>query len=98
MSKRSLILTLALLVSAIFSTAALACGGSASGKHMGNVVSIDAGAGLFTIRDMESQHPITFRTSDQGVIKGLSKARGVITVEYEEDDQGNLRATGVMGI
>ncbi|MDH5229981.1 MAG: hypothetical protein OEZ58_00510 [Gammaproteobacteria bacterium] len=76
------------------SASAFACGGEASGKHMGNITNINTAKSTFTILDAETQSPITFKaTSD--VMSGL-KNNSRVMVNYEEDEQGALNAIGVM--
>lgn len=79
---------------ALASGAALACGGANSGKHMGNVTSVNPEAKTFTIRDAETSKSITFKANDE-IMKGLKKASGSIMVNFEENTEGALQATGV---
>ncbi len=87
---------IAVMVSGLLAAPALtfACGGSASGKHMGNVVSVDPAHETFTIQDAETSSPITFN-ANQEILAGLEKAHGTVMVNYEEDDEGALKAVGV---
>jgi len=79
---------------ALASGAALACGGADSGKHMGNVTSINPEAKTFTIRDAETSKNITFKANDE-IIKDLKKASGSIMVNFEANKEGALEAVGV---
>ena len=88
------ILISAVTFGVLMSGSVLACGGDSSGMHIGNVTHIDAKANRFTINDMESRKPITFSASAD-VIKAVKGANGRVTVNYEENDDGGLKATGV---
>ena len=80
---------------AIFSSSALfACGGEASGKHIGSMMKVDAAKSTFTIRDAETSSPITFNANSD-IIKEVKSANGRIMVNYEENDDGALTAVGV---
>lgn len=74
------------------SSAIWACGGEASGKHIGNVMKISKTS--FTIRDAETNSPITFNASPD-IMKEVKSADGRIMVNYEEDEEGALDAVGV---
>lgn len=85
-----------LLMAAAFIAApfgALACGAAAANIHVGPVLSVNEVAGTFTIRDAETQRPITFR-SDATTIRQVQAAQGRVTVHYENDGD-LLRATDV---
>lgn len=89
------------LVAAVLSTglalpvAALACGGVASGKHMGDVVAVDSSAKTFTIRDAETRSPITF-TANEEIVAAVAKSNdATVMVNFEETAEGGLRALGV---
>lgn len=89
-------LSILLLASAaIFSTGSvLACGGEASGKHIGAMMKINDSKSTFTIRDAETSSPITFNADDD-IMAEVKSAQGRIMVNYEEDDEGALTAVGV---
>jgi hypothetical protein len=70
-----------------------ACEGAGPATHIGKVTSIDAAGKKFTIKDVQSQGPITF-SADDDVIKGVQGAKGMVTVKYQEKD-GGLTAVGV---
>jgi len=92
-SKRLSITLLA--TAAIFSSSALfACGGEASGKHIGSMIKVNAAKSTFTIRDAETSSPITFN-ADADIMGEVKSANGRIMVNYEEDDEGALTAVGV---
>jgi len=77
-----------------FSSAVFACGGEASGKHIGSMMKVNASSSTFTIRDMETNSPITFNASSD-IMSEVKKASGRVMVNYEENDEGALVATGV---
>jgi hypothetical protein len=72
---------------------ALACEGMGPNVHVGNVVSIDAKKNTFTIKDAQSQSPVTF-TASQDIINALHNMTGVVRVNYAKDDT-QLKAVGV---
>ena len=82
--------TAALLVSGT----SLACDGMGKSTHMGQLMSVDAAGKTFTIRDAQSQSPLTF-TANNEILTGLKEATGSIMVNYEEKDDGGLNAVGV---
>lgn len=73
--------------------ASWACDGAGPATHIGKVTAVDAAAKKFTIKDVQSQGPITF-TATEEIIKGLTGAKGMVTVKYHEQD-GALTALGV---
>jgi hypothetical protein len=73
---------------------AMACGGANSGKHIGNITSIDKNKSTFSIKDMESQKTLTFKANND-IMSVLKTASGNVMVNYEEDDEGALKAVGV---
>ncbi|MDH3326903.1 MAG: hypothetical protein OEM38_09335 [Gammaproteobacteria bacterium] len=89
-------LSIALLaLAAIFSSSALfACGGEASGKHIGAMLKVDAAKSTFTIRDAETSSPITF-IAPSAIMTEVKNANGRVMVNYEENEDGGLIATGV---
>lgn len=70
-----------------------ACDGAGPATHIGKVTAIDAAGKKFTIKDVQSQGPITFSATDD-IIKGVQGAKGMVTVKYQEKD-GALTAVGV---
>ncbi len=84
----------ALLMGSLFvSGAALACDAMGSSVHMGQLMSVDTNKMTFTIRDAQSQNPITFAANSE-IITGLKDFAGSLMVNYEENDLG-LNAVGV---
>jgi len=82
-------------VAAIFTSSALfACGGEASGKHMGSMMKVNTAKSTFTIRDAETGSPITFNADDE-IMAEVKGENGRIMVNYEENDEGALVAVGV---
>lgn len=94
MSSKMFNVALMSAVLSLASGAALACGGANSGKHVGNVTSINPDGKTFTIRDAETSKSITFK-ADADIIKGLKKGAGAVTVNFEENTEGGLQATGI---
>ncbi len=94
MLKKTFAIMLITLSLGIISGQALACGGEASGKHIGNVTHVDPDSNTFTIRDMETASSITFNANDE-IIAAAQKARGNVMVNYEEDEEGALVAIGI---
>lgn len=70
-----------------------ACDGAGPATHIGKVTSVDAAGKKFTIKDVQSQGPITFSANDD-IIKGVQGAKGMVTVKYQEKD-GAYTALGV---
>ena len=73
--------------------ASWACDGAGPATHIGKVSAVDAAAKKFTIKDVQTQGPITFTATDE-IIKGLSGAKGMVTVKYQEEN-GGYTAVGV---
>ena len=71
-----------------------ACDAMGPATHMGQLMSVDATIKTFTIRDAQSQSPLTF-TANGDILTGLKDASGSIMVNYEENDAGGLNAVGV---
>lgn len=69
-----------------FSGGVWACDGAGHNKHIGNVTNVDVQAGTFTILDMETNAPITFKASKE-VLKEASGAKGPVTVAYEKSGE-----------
>ncbi|MDH5300318.1 MAG: hypothetical protein OEW58_03020 [Gammaproteobacteria bacterium] len=88
------IIAVALAVSGLFAGNVLACGGDGSGMHIGKVVAIDSSGKTFTIKDMESQKPITFNASDK-LLAMVQKRGGTLQVHYEQNDEGALKAVSI---
>jgi hypothetical protein len=94
MNKR-IILTGTLLLGALLgASAAQACDGMGPSTHMGQLMSLDTAKHTFTIRDAQSSGPITFVATDE-IITGLKDFTGSLMVNYEENDDGGLKAVGV---
>ena len=81
-------------VTVFSASSVLACGGDASGKHMGSMLKVNASKSTFTIRDAETASPITFN-ADADIMAEVKSANGRIMVNYEENDEGALTAVGV---
>lgn len=98
MTKRNTLrttLTFSLLAASLFvSGATFACDAMGPSKHMGQLMSINAEKNTFTIRDAQSQSPLTFNANND-ILTGLKGASGSIMVNYEENDAGGLDAVGV---
>lgn len=92
MNRVSLLLLAATLALAPLYT--WACSSAGDSKHIGLVTSIDQKAKKFTIKDAETQGPITFTTTDE-IINSLKNHKGRVLVNYEKDGEGALKATGV---
>ena len=91
--KNKSILIGSLTFSLVLSASTLwACGGEDSGKHIGNVLKISNST--FTIRDAESNSPMTFNAKTD-IINEVKSASGQIIVNYEKDEEGALHAIGV---
>lgn len=93
MSKLKLLAISAALAFSTTPLLSLACGPGHS-AHMGAVLSVDASGKTFTIRDAETQAPITFLASNK-IISGLKDAKGSVMVNYQKEKDGKLKATGV---
>jgi hypothetical protein len=83
-----------LFVSLFASSAVLACDAMGPSKHMGQLMTINTEKSTFTIRDAQSQSPVTFNANSD-ILTGLKGASGSIMVNYEENDAGGLNAVGV---
>lgn len=73
---------------------ALACEGAGPMTHIGQVTAVDDGSGSFTIMDMQSRSHITFKANDK-ILTGLKDAAGLVKVNYQKNDGGDLTAVGV---
>jgi hypothetical protein len=69
-----------------------ACKSAGPNKHVGSVTAIDAKAQTFTIRDAETDHPMTFAATDK-MLKDL-KLSARVMVGYKEDN-GKMIAVDV---
>ncbi len=78
---------------ALSPSAVWACSAAGPSTHVGNVLSVEADQGRFTIRDAETMSPITF-TASESILKSLEAGKGVVFVDYEEDGDA-LRAVDV---
>ena len=77
----------------VFTGSAWACSGAGHNKHVGDVTKINAAAGTFTIHDVETNAPITFKAS-QEILKDAAKAKGQVLVGYEKNGN-DLRAKDI---
>lgn len=66
-----------------FAGSALACEGAGHNKHVGDVTKVDTMAGTFTIRDLETNAPITFKASKE-ILDHAAQAKGQVMVGYEK--------------
>jgi hypothetical protein len=71
---------------------AWACKSAGPNKHVGSITAIDAKAQTFTIRDAETDHPVTFAATDK-MLKDL-KLSARVMVGYKEDN-GKMIAVDV---
>jgi hypothetical protein len=94
MTKRNTIAFTLFTASLFVSGATFACDAMGPSKHMGQLMTIDNEKNTFTIRDAQSQSPVTF-TANSDILSGLKDASGSIMVNYEENDAGGLNAVGV---
>ncbi len=62
---------------------AMACQVAGHNKHVGEITKVDGAAGTFTIHDLESDGPITFK-ADKAMLKDASKAKGQVMVSFEQ--------------
>jgi Cu/Ag efflux protein CusF len=84
MKKRSLIAAVILAVFVLGSvTTTWACKSAGPNKHVGSVTAIDAKAKTFTIRDAETDHPMTFEATDK-ILKEI-KVSDRVMVGYKEE-------------
>ncbi|HFE39002.1 MAG TPA: hypothetical protein ENK06_11390 [Gammaproteobacteria bacterium] len=90
--QNKLVFFISLTIAILFNSNAWACGGEESGKHVGNVTSINDNS--FTIRDAETHSSMTFN-AEPAILSDIKTARGQIVVNYEEDDEGALHAVAV---
>jgi len=60
-----------------------ACNSAGPNKHVGNVTAIDLGKKTFSIRDAETDHLITFQTSDSSL--RVLKVNDRVLVGFKED-------------
>ena len=94
MAKKHVVFAGFLFALVTMSGSVLACGGENSGKHIGNITAVNQNGGTFTIRDMESNSPITFKANSE-IMTAVTGASGHVMVNYEENDEGALVAVGV---
>ncbi len=93
-TKKILSITILALAAIFSANSVLACGGEASGKHIGSIMKVNASKSTFTIRDAETRSPITFNADDD-IMAEVQGVSGRIMVNYEENDEGALMAIGV---
>jgi len=72
---------------------AYACDGAGQNKHVGDVTKIDRNAGTFTIHDVQTNAPITFKASNE-ILNDAAKAKGQVLVGYEKSGNA-LRAKDI---
>ncbi len=72
---------------------AVACSVAGPNKHVGQVTSVNAGNGTFTIMDAETRKPIVFSASAD-ILKDASKAKGAVMVSYKQSN-GQLVAKDI---
>ena len=94
MTKRNTIAFTLFTASLFVSGATFACDAMGPSKHMGQLMTINTEKSTFTIRDAQSQSPVTFNANSD-ILTGLKGASGSIMVNYEENDAGGLNAVGV---
>ena len=94
MTKNGLLTTFTALL-LLTSSAVFACGGENSGKHIGQVTSVNPAKNTFTIMDMESRMNITFNANTEVMAAVKKNPKASIMVNYEENDEGALDALGV---
>ena len=94
MLKKSLVICSLASLLLLASSGVFACGGEASGKHIGSVLDVNTSNSTFTIKDAETNSPITFKAT-ANIMNEVSQASGRIMVNYEEDDEGSLNATAI---
>lgn len=94
MSKKFLVSSILAVFMGVSASSVFACGGEASGKHIGSMMKVNASNSTFTIRDMETNSAITFNASPE-IMNEVKSASGRVMVNYEENDEGALVATGV---
>jgi len=73
-------------------TMSWACKSAGPNKHVGNITAIDAKADTFTIRDAETDHPMTFEATGS-ILKSL-KVSDRVLVGYKEE-KGKMIAVDV---
>lgn len=93
MKRQSLVAAVILAVFVLGSvTITWACKSAGPNKHVGSVTAIDAKAKTFTIRDAETDHPMSFEATDK-ILKGL-KVSDRVMVGYKEE-KGKMIAVDV---
>lgn len=76
-----------------FPVAAWSCSAAGENTHVGELMAVNVEVNSFTIRDAETQSPITF-ISDDNLIKALKDIKGMVQVLYQEEGH-KLRAIDV---
>ena len=94
MMKRSILVSTLVASSILASGTVLACDAMGPSAHMGQLMSVNTAHSTFTIRDAQTQSPITFTANDE-IMTGLKGASGSIMVNYMKEEDGNLNAVGV---
>ena len=62
---------------------ALACSVAGPSKHVGQVTSVNAKAGTFTILDAETHAPIEFSASRE-ILRDAGKSKGPVMISYRK--------------
>jgi len=93
-NKKSILKAAVIVGALVIPSMTWACDAAGPNTHIGKVTSVDAKKMTFTIRDAQTSSPITFIAESAEIIAGLKGAKGMITVNYEEDGD-DLTAVGV---
>ena len=77
-------------------SSAWACSSQGPNRHVGTVLEVDQDAKTFTLRDVETRKPITFRV-DTAVMENLRKLapESYVIVEYRKVEDNGLIAISV---
>jgi hypothetical protein len=73
-------------------TSAMACKAAGKDKHVGIVMNIDQKTGTFTIKDAETENPMTFQATTEQLRE--LKMKDQVMVSYKEKD-GKLVAVDI---
>lgn len=73
-------------------TSAIACKAAGKDKHVGIVMNIDQKTGTFTIKDAETENPMTFQATTEQLRE--LKMKDQVMVSYKEKD-GKLIAVDI---
>ena len=94
MAKFSLVKSTVLAALIAVPGALWACDAAGPSTHIGNITGVDTSTKSFTIRDAQTQSLITFAANTE-ILRSLKDSSGSIMVNYEEADNGSLKAVGV---